>query len=511
MLGVYYFVATAIQMTTFHRLHPAAATGGYFNWGVVTDELNIERTFAVRVVRVVFAAILSVALVAGCTMVVDPNFQPQSNSNQIEPDAGDWQTWVLGSTEEVMPSAPPDQTATLAEIAELKALAEQRDAAAEASVAYWNAGAPSYRWLSLALAEHAQAQIGPNPRSARGMALLNVAIYDAMVAAWDAKYTYNRPRPSEVDGALSTLVATPNSPSYPSEHAVAAGAASTILSYLFPDHAADFAAKAEEAAQSRLLAGVQYPSDVEAGLELGRAVAEQVIARAMTDGSDIAWDGAMPTGEGYWTGENPVLPGSGSWQTWVLDSGEQVLPPPPPAYDSEQMQIELNALKTFTPTFATTAAAYFWQSPPGAYAYTYGTTNRLLFENGLDANPPRAAFIYATMSTAQYDAFVACYGAKYTYWSMRPFQVDPEFKSLFPSPNFPSYPSAHGCQTGAVVTVLGSFFPADAAALMKVAEETGNSRMWAGIHFQSDVDAGMTLGKTVGDLAVEHGRQMVQP
>jgi membrane-associated phospholipid phosphatase len=290
---------------------------------------------------------------------------------------------------------------------------------------------------------------------------------------------------------------------------VVAGAASAILTYLFPERADVFAAAAEEAAQSRLLAGVQYPSDVEAGLELGRAVAEQVIAHAMTDGSDAAWDGTMPTGDGYWTGENPVQPGSGQWRTLVIESGDQFRPPPPPAYDSEQMQIELEALKTFTPTFASTAAAYYWQSPGGAYQYTYGTTNRLLFENGLDANPPRAAFIYAAMSAAQYDAFVGCYDAKYTYWSMRPFQVDPEFKSLFPSPNFPSYPSAHSCQTSAVLTVLSSFFPADAEMLWRIGEETGNSRMWAGIHFQSDIDAGFELGSSVGEAVLEHIASMI--
>jgi membrane-associated phospholipid phosphatase len=458
---------------------------------------------------VVLAA--SLALLAGCSLPIDPAFLQSSTRRQIEPDAGSWQTWVLPSTDDVLPSPPPDQTATLAEIAELKALADQRGAEVEAQVAYWNAGAPSYRWIEIALAAHTQAQIGPNPRLARGMALLNVAVYDATVAAWDAKYTYNRRHPSEVDRTLTTLLEPSNSPSYPSEHAVVAGAAATILSYLFPDHADDFAAKAEEAAQSQLLAGVHYPSDVEAGMALGRTVAEQVITRAMTDLSDVEWDGTMPTGDGYWTGENPILPGSGSWKTWVLTSGDQFRPPPPPAYDSELMQVELDALKAITPTFATIAAAYFWQSPRGSFPYTYGTANRLLFEHGLDANPPRAAHIYATMSAAQYDAFVGCYDAKYAYWSMRPFQVDPEYTSLFPAPNFPSYPSAHSCQSGAVMTVLGYFFPAAAEALMVGVEETGNSRVWAGIHFQSDIDAGTALGKAVGELVIEHAQQMVQP
>ena len=76
-----------------------------------------------------FSLMMVLMLLAGCTMVVDPNFQPAASSNQIEPAAGDWQTWVLPTTDEVMPAAPPDQAATLAEIEELKALAAQRDAA----------------------------------------------------------------------------------------------------------------------------------------------------------------------------------------------------------------------------------------------------------------------------------------------------------------------------------------------------------------------------------------------
>ena len=64
-----------------------------------------------------------------------------------------------------------------------------------------------------------------------------------------------------------------------------AGAASATLAYLFPDEAKRFTDQAEEAARWRLLTGVEYQSDVRAGLELGRAVAAQVIERARADGS----------------------------------------------------------------------------------------------------------------------------------------------------------------------------------------------------------------------------------
>jgi len=72
--------------------------------------------------------------------------------------------------------------------------------------------------------------------------------------AWDSKYEYGRKRPSEVDDKLMTALPNPRSPAYPAEHAVAAGAAGEVLSYIFPDRASAFAAKGEEAGRSRVLA-----------------------------------------------------------------------------------------------------------------------------------------------------------------------------------------------------------------------------------------------------------------
>ncbi|MFN8490226.1 MAG: phosphatase PAP2 family protein [Caldilineaceae bacterium] len=448
------------------------------------------------------ALLLTTALLlGGCVM-------PAATSNPVEAGAGKWQTWVLTTPDEVRPPAPPDQAKTQAELQEMHKLIAGRDATALQQIAYWDAGAPNYRWLEIIFPQFDLAKMGPSPRYARGLALLNIAIYDATVATWSAKYTYNRPRPSQVDPTLATLAATPNSPSYPSEHAAAAGAAAAILAYLFPDHAATFAAQAEEAGRTRVMAGVQYPSDVAAGLDLGRTVAAKVIERAKTDGSDAKWDGKMPTEPGHWTGTNPVEPTSGSWKTWVLASGSQLRPAAPPAYDSAQEKAELNALETFTRTFATNYAAFFWQAlNGGGIPYWYTVAGREIFEHHLDLNPPQAARIYAAISVAQYDAYVACYDAKYTYWAMRPFQVDPNIKTLFTTPNHPSYPSAHGCQSGAMTTVLADFFPADREVLLKGAKEAGDSRLWAGIHFQSDVDAGLALGNAVGQLVIKRIHQ----
>lgn len=437
-------------------------------------------------------------LLAGCI--------PIAAASPIEPKAGSWQTWVVTDVATVRPPAPPDQAATQAELKEVQAAVAGRDEAALQQIAYWDAGAPNYRWIEITFAQMQKKPLN-NPRANRLMALLNVAIYDAMVAAWEAKYTYNRPRPSASDATLTTVIATPNSPAYPSEQAVAAGAASAILAYIYPDDAPAFLALAEEAGRSRVLAGVNYPSDVTAGLELGRAVAAQVIERAQADGSDVVWDGVMPTEPGHWTGEKPIEPLMGSWQTWVLASGSELRPPAPPAYDSAQEQTELQEIQTYTRTWQSNQKSMFWQTFDGIFTFYYDTAAKRIFEHGLDSNPPQAARIYALLSVAQYDAIVACWDAKYAYWAIRPFQLDPTLVTLFPTPNHPSYPAAHACYSSATATMLSHFFPAEAAFIQAKAEEAGMSRLWGGIHFRSDIETGMALGKTAAEKVIEHDQQ----
>ncbi len=153
---------------------------------------------------------------------------------------------------------PPDQSATVAEIRELQSLAARRDATALAQVGFWDTGAPAYRWNEMAVNTALKNNLPAN-LATRALALVHVAIDDATVATWAAKYAYRRPRPGAVESSLRTVLPNPSSPSYPSEHAATAGAASAVLAYLFPGDARLFADKADEAARSRLLAGVQYP------------------------------------------------------------------------------------------------------------------------------------------------------------------------------------------------------------------------------------------------------------
>jgi membrane-associated phospholipid phosphatase len=447
------------------------------------------------------AASLTAGMAARWLSDLPVAFATAAGGNQLEPTAGTWKPWVLTSGSELRLPPPPDQAATASEIQQLQALAAQRDPAALALIAHWDAGSPSYRWVDTTLSQSYKATPAQVP-IIRWMALLNVAIADAMIAAWDSKYAWNRLRPSDVDGTLTTVLANPASPSYPCERSVAAGAAATMLASFFPDGAQTFANMAMAVGRSRLLAGVQYPSDVQAGLDLGRAVAARVLERAKADGSDARWTGSVPTEPGHWNGMNPAFPLAGTWQTWVLASGSQLRPGPPPAYDSAQEQADLNELKAFRIAFDTMQKALYWQSNTGTFNAWYDTVAQRIFEYRLEDNAPRASRVYALVGVAHYDAMVATFDAKYTWWAIRPFQLDPTVTPLFTTPNHPSYPSSHSATFAAIATTLGHLFPNEADAMTARAEECAASRMWAGIHFRTDNEVGLALGQSVGKLIV---------
>src|SRR5438874_11750462 len=78
---------------------------------------------------------------------------------------------------------------------------------------------------------------------------------------------------------------------------------------------------AEEAARSRVFAGAAFPSDVNAGLQLGRQVGQMVVAYAMADGANAAFAGTFPATPGVWSSATPVTPLAGTWKPWVLSSG----------------------------------------------------------------------------------------------------------------------------------------------------------------------------------------------
>ena len=444
-----------------------------------------------------------------------------ATATPIEPKAGSWTTWLLPSGDHLRPAAPPDDAATDAELAELAA---DRDAATLDRISYWDAGSPGYRWNEIAMQHTLKAGHGPGD-AYRTMALLNVAIYDATIAVWDAKYAHNRPRPAVADPSRSTAIPTPASPAYPSAHAATAGAAAAVLAFLFPDDAARFADLAEEAARTRVEAGVALPSDTAAGLNIGGEVGKLAVAYAKGDGSDAAFDpDGMKTGPGLWTGE-PVYPTLGTWKTWVLENGSQFRPEPPPAPDSPERKAELDEVKEYPRDAHPFTELFFWpQDPAGRPEPDAGpfSSNQVvfyyapvlhfvwgpelaqkLFEYRWDANPPRAARAYALVSVAGYDATVACWDAKFHYLTARPNQFDDSIETVLPTYPIPDYPSGHAATLGGTAQVLAHLFPRDAHFFQSRADENAASRLWAGIHFRSACEAGVQLGRDVGQAVID--------
>ena len=131
---------------------------------------------------------------------------------------------------------------------------------------------------------------------------------------------------------------------------------------------------------------------------------------------------------------------------------------------------------------------------------------RRLAEAGLDGNAPRAARAYALVYAAHYEGYIASQDAKYHYWTARPNQFDPSITTVVPTPNFPTYVSNAATIGMTATLVLGHLFPREANRYQSWAQEFGESRLWAGIHFRSDIEAGWEIGRRVAAAFVERAQ-----
>jgi hypothetical protein len=425
-----------------------------------------------------------------------------------------WRTWLLTTGAELRPAAPGAPGA--GEIAELLDLQSRRTEATAALVERWGNGPSVLPWSRLALDLIVAHKPNP-PRTARLLALLYTAAADAVVAAHDAQAVRRRPGPiGSVPGLVALGGADGAASSFVSEQATVAGAAATVLAALFPGEPADrFDALAEEAAMSRLWAGLAYRSDVETGLRLGRAIGERALVRATADGSDAVWDGERPTGPGVWEPtppafvDPPLEPLAGTWRPWVIDDVVGARPAGPPPHGSPAWLAEVAAVQEAVArrTPAQVDAALFWAGGPGTVTPAglwIEIAHALILKDGLDS--AYAARALALTSVAMADAFICCWDAKFAYWMARPITADPTLDVLFPTPPFPSYTSGHSTISAAAATILGHLFPRDAVELRAQADEAKLSRLWAGIHFPVDNEVGAATGGTIGRIVANVAR-----
>jgi membrane-associated phospholipid phosphatase len=408
---------------------------------------------------------------------------------QMEPGAGNWKTWFITSGKAWRLPAPSSYKE---EIAQVLSRQQALDTTSWQQIMYWNAGAPGYRWQDM------MAKLWMTDTSYNGALanmLLGVATYDATIAAWDTKYAYKRPRPFAADSRVKAYMVKPESPSYPCEYSVAAGVAATIIAHFYPSMADSVNRLAQQVMASRIAAGAAFPDDTRAGFELGKRIAEKEIEYSKDFTPKTAWDGKRPDQPGTWKGV-PMFPLAGHSKTVALDSSSQFRPGPPPDFAKDMAE-----LKKFKPGFRSTANAFYFASQ------TDDVLSKKIFEYNLHLNPPRAARLYAIAAIGTYDGFVACWDAKYTYWGTRPDQYDTTFRPvLFFTPPFPGYPSGHAMIGSVMAGLYSYFFPAERAYFEKRAKDGAESRFQGGIHFRTDNEVGLEMGRKVAAAIIKKAR-----
>jgi hypothetical protein len=193
---------------------------------------------------------------------------------------------------------------------------------------------------------------------------------------------------------------------------------------------------------------------------------------------------------------------------WLLDSVSQFRPAPPPAYGSPTFQSALDEVRNVAKnrTREQTAIAQYWNDSDPWSQWNQAAADALNRHHSSDLE---AARVLAVLNVGAMDAIVACFDAKYHYWTIRPSQADTTIvlADSVDLPNFPSYPSGHACSAGAFDGVLSYYFPGDGAQFRKMAEEQAMSRLYGGIHYRFDNDGGLALGRTVARYAAEREKK----
>ena len=336
--------------------------------------------------------------------------------------------------------------------------------------------------------------------AARVHAALSVAEYQAVMAIND----------SDTDGQLpETGVGRGGRRALEARRGAVAGASARVLSFFFPAAAPGLEERAR--AEGEAGPGNVHPQFTR-GLAIGQSAGDAAVQRARTDRFTAPWTGTVPVGPGRWIANGPPAGATLSGVTpYFLESSSQFRPPPPPAFGSPAFTAataEIRAISN-TRTSSQVASAVYWNFPTGTHTpagYWNGVASDYIEAYGLDERAATRAF--ALTHTAMMDALIGCWDAKYYYWTMRPSQADPLITTTFALPNHPSYPSGHSCVSAAAATVLGSLFPERASELEMWVTEAGLSRMYAGIHYRFDIDAGRDLGVAVARWAIAHATRL---
>lgn len=411
-------------------------------------------------------------------------------------------------------------------------------------------------WNQL-LRESTRAQVsdaaGPGP-TARGGALLHAAIFDAVNA---------------ISGQYMSAAVNVSADAWTDKRAAVAAAGYHTLSSLYgsnPVLQAQF-----ETLYNNQIAAIAPGAARDAGIALGHNVANLVVASRAGDGHDDNTPYIETPGAGHWRSNYaPQTPGWGpNWGNvtpWVMASGDQFRPSPPPALTSQEYTDAWNevyqkgAAVGSTRTADETEIAWFWGNdrdgsykPPGHLnALTEVLANQQFAGLSADDRLMESARLFALVNVGMYDAAVAAWDSKYNtpldFW--RPIAgihegdtdgnpdtfADTNWEPLSHAgigggaftPPFPAYVSGHATFGAVVSSILEQFFGTDNItftlgtddgdavgvertfhSLSDAAWENAISRIFLGVHWRFDATAGNELGYDIGEYLFANFMQVI--
>lgn len=362
-----------------------------------------------------------------------------------------------------------------------------------------------------------------NPSQAQMyLARIQAAVYNAVVAIERGYQPYKSKLAPQPEASVDAAVAT---------------AAYRMLVHHFADQ--QIALDADYAAA---LATIPDGPAKAAGVEVGQAAAEEMIALRAGDGleGDIGFTMPNPA-PGVWqlpAGSTPVSPWISQLRPYLLNSPDQFRPSPPPDLSSSEWADQFKEVKlmgrrdSLYRTAEQTDIARFWTASSAAQynsAFQQITRKREL-------NAVEAARLFAMGNMVGADALIGCLDAKYYYLFWRPEYAiplgdsdgnpatigDPTWKPLLSTPAHPEYPSGHACVTSATAEVLVAFLGtqqieldvrSNVPNLMQptrhfkyahdLVQEIIDARVWGGIHYRESDVKGSTLGRKVAHWALQ--------
>jgi hypothetical protein len=360
---------------------------------------------------------------------------------------------------------------------------------------------------------------------ARSAAITQLAVFEAVNAITRQYEPY-----------LGTITAPHNA----SPEAAAAAAAYGVLSNYFPASLSTL----NDAYASSLAAIPDGPRKT-AGIATGQAAAAAMIAARANDGSTpLQFFAPTSPNPGVWQATPSCSAAGGLFFNWQnvtpfgIRSGSQFVLPPPPALTSGRYTRAYDEVKELGDANSTertqdqTNIALFYNDEIPVLIFNEAARQittarpRSLSENARD---------FALINMAISDAAVATFYNKYLYGFWRPETAihdtgddgnnrttpDPNFAPLIKTPCFPSYPSAHGALSNAgremvekiygegpfSITLSTPALPGMTlhySRLEEITDDISDARVYGGIHFRTDQDAGALLGNRIGDYIYNH-------